>query len=463
MKYSALLSIGALAVSGAQGVEFVERSQPSVLNLDIVRKDTRTLSPASRDQLRLRKRTPLQVTLDNLATLYFANVTLGTPPQSLRLDIDTGSSDIWANSATSNLCLQSSCATSGTYDANKSSTYQYQNSFFSIQYADNSGAQGDYASDTLTLGGVSVANVPFGIGYVSSSAQGILGVGYSTNEAAVSTTGQTYQNLPLLLVSAKVTNTAAYSLWLNDLDANSGSILFGGVDTDKFMGNLQTLPIIQERGGYREFIVGLTSVKVAGQTVLSTPQAVLLDSGSSLSYLPTDVAQSIFSIFKATYSSSAGAAVVDCSYMNRAETIDFAFSGLTISVPMNEMVIVDGVRRGSQVCILGISDAAGSTSVLGDTFLRSAYVVYDITNNQISMAMTNFNATTSNIKEITTGSNGIPGASTVTGAVTTLSVTTGGARGPSVTAISPASSIKPALFGLIGSMIVAIAGVSFGL
>jgi len=463
MKYHSFLSIGTLIASGAHGIEVVERSQPSILNLDIVRKDTRNFSPASRDKLRLRKRAPLQVTLDNLSTLYFANVTLGTPGQNLRLDIDTGSSDIWANSATSSYCQQTSCSASGTYNANKSSTYQYQNSFFSIQYADNSQAQGDYATDTLTLGGTSIANVPFGIGYQSSSAQGILGVGYSTNEAAVSTTGQTYQNLPLLLVSSKVTNTAAYSLWLNDLDASSGSILFGGVDTDKFIGNLQTLPIIQERGAYREFIVGLTSVKAAGQTVLSSAQPVLLDSGSSLSYLPTDVAQSIFTIFKATYSSSAGAAVVDCSYMSSTQTIDFAFGGLTISVPMNEMVIVDGVRRGSQVCILGISDAAGSTSVLGDTFLRSAYVVYDITNNQISMAMTNFNATSSNVKEITSGSNGIPGASTVTGAVTTLSVTTGGARGPSVTPISPASIIKPTLFGLLGSVAIAIAGVALAL
>jgi hypothetical protein len=86
----------------------------------------------------------------------------------------------------------------------------------------------------------------------------------------------------------------------------------------------------------------------------------------------------------------------------------------------------------------GISDAAGSTAVLGDTFLRSAYVVYDLQNNQISLAQTDFNATGSNVVEITAG--GVPGATMVASPVSTLSVSTGGARGPEVTAVSIAAA-----------------------
>jgi hypothetical protein len=427
-----------------------------VLSLDVTRKRT-VDNPVKRDQLRkLRKRNSLQLTLDNLSTLYFANVSIGTPGQQIRLDIDTGSSDIWANSATSTLCQQyaQQCSVSGTFNANRSSSYQYLNSAFYIKYADDSYAKGDYASDTLTMGGTAITNVPFGIGYQSTSAQGILGVGYMSNEASVSTTGRTYNNLPLILASNKVTNSPAYSLWLNDLNSNTGSILFGGVDTAKYHGNLQTLPIIQEEGGYREFVIALTGLSIQGQSVVSDAIPVLLDSGSSLSYLPTSVAQSLFTIFNAQYSDSAGAATVPCSLMNNPATLDFSFSGATISVPLNELVLVDGVRRGQQVCILGISDAQGSTSVLGDTFLRSAYVVYDIGNNQISVAPTNFNATNSNVKEIQAGSGGVPGASLVSNAVTTLSVSTGAARGPQVTALrnsaSPSAlSRTVVLFGVV--------------
>jgi hypothetical protein len=72
--------------------------------------------------------------------------------------------------------------------------------------------------------------------------------------------------------------------------------------------------------------------------------------------------------------------------------------------------------------------------VLGDTFLRSAYVVYDLQNNQISLAQTDFNSTTTNVVEIT--ASGVPGASPVSSPVTTLAVSSGGARGPEVTAVS---------------------------
>jgi hypothetical protein len=238
-----------------------------------------------------------------------------------------------------------------------SSTYKFTNSDFLIRYADGSYAKGDYATDTLNFGGKSITNVPFGIGYDSTSSQGILGVGYAANEASVGTNGRTYQNLPQILVQEKIINSNAYSLWLNDLSANTGSILFGGVDMDKYNGDLQTLPVIKEQGDYREFIVALTSVVAAGQKIITnTPIPVLLDSGSSLTYLPDQYAQAIFTVLNAQYSNSAGAAVVSCSLMNSDKTVDFSFSGLTIKVPLNELVIVDGVRNRQPVCILGMFD-----------------------------------------------------------------------------------------------------------
>lgn len=324
-----------------------------------------------RDRLRrLRKRNSVQVTLDNLQTLYFANVTLGTPGQQLRLAIDTGSSDIWANSANSQLCTQyaSSCASSGTYNSNASSTYSYANSAFSIKYADGSYATGDYATDTLNIGGTTVNGVTFGIGYSSSSTQGILGVGYPSDEASVSTTGQTYPNLPQVLVSRKLINTPAYSLWLNDLDANTGSILFGAVDTAKYTGSLETVPIITEQGVYREFIIALTGLSVSSQTVITPSSAVpvLLDSGSSLSYLPTTYAQALFTILNAKYSSQNGAASVNCNMMNNAATVDFNFSGIKISVPMNELVLVNSIHNGRESCILGESHILNDDSTFAN-------------------------------------------------------------------------------------------------
>jgi hypothetical protein len=65
--------------------------------------------------------------------------------------------------------------------------------------------------------------------------------------------------------------------------------------------------------------------------------------------------------------------------------------------------------------MFGIAPTGAGTSVLGDTFLRSAYVVYDLDNNEISLAQSAFNATTSNVIEITSA--GVPGASAVSNPV----------------------------------------------
>ncbi|KAI1143903.1 acid protease [Hypoxylon sp. FL0543] len=408
-------------------------SQPKVISLATQRKPIS--NPIRRD--RLRRRDTVRAELDNEETLYFVNGTLGTPAQPVRLHLDTGSSDLWVNTPSSSLCSQAGrpCSFAGTYDANSSSTYDYVGSWFNISYVDGSGATGDYVTDTLTIGDTTLSDFQFGVGYSSTSEQGILGIGYPINEVQVGRAGKdAYENLPMKLKSAGHIQRNAYSLWLNDLDANTGSILFGGVDTAQYTGSLQTLPIQSNDGVFSEFMITLTSLSV-GDTNIADNQAlaVLLDSGSSLTYLPDDMVESIYEAVDAEYDSSESAAYVPCSLANQGDTLDFVFSGPKISVEMNELVLdlvmANGQRptfsNGVTACLFGISPAGSGTNVLGDTFLRSAYVVYDIDNNEISIAQTNFNTTESNIQEIPSGT-GIPDATAVANAV---SATSGIVRG----------------------------------
>ncbi|KAI1417640.1 acid protease [Hypoxylon sp. FL1857] len=403
--------------------------QPKVISLATQRKPVS--NPIKRD--RLRRRDTVRAELDNEETLYFVNGTLGTPAQPVRMHLDTGSSDLWVNTPSSSLCSQASrpCSFAGTYDANSSSTYNYVGSWFNISYVDGSGATGDYVTDTLAIGGTTLTDFQFGVGYSSSSEQGILGIGYPINEVQVGRAGKSaYDNLPQKLKSTGQIQRNAYSLWLNDLDANTGSILFGGVDTAQYTGSLQTLPIQSNNNVFSEFMITLTSLSV-GDTNIADNQAlaVLLDSGSSLTYLPNDMVESIYEAVDAQYDSSESAAYVPCSLANQAETLDFVFSGPKISIEMNELVLdlvmANGQRptfsNGVTACLFGISPAGSGTNVLGDTFLRSAYVVYDIDNNEISIAQTNFNTTESNIQEIPSGTGGIPGATAVTNAVAATS------------------------------------------
>ncbi|RMZ83538.1 hypothetical protein DV738_g1085, partial [Chaetothyriales sp. CBS 135597] len=419
-------------------------ASPRAIGLDIQR---RTISKQedipTRDRARLRRRsstTTVEQALDNEVSLYFANLTLGTPEQSLQLHLDTGSSDLWVNSPSSSLCQsESSPCQGGTYDSSASSTYQLVNNEFNISYVDGSAATGDYVSDTLGFGGVTLTDFQFGIGSTSTSSQGVLGIGYEINEVQFNRAGlSSYPNLPAALVKAGYIQSNAYSLWLNDLDASTGTILFGGVNSAKYTGDLLTVPVIKTYGDYYTLSIALTAVGISGNDISSSslPLAVLLDSGSTLTYLPNDIAASIYDQVNAVYDSGSGAAYARCSLQDSDGYLEFEFSGQKITVPYNELLIEVSTSNGQQLtfrngdaaCLFGISPADDSVSVLGDTFLRSAYVVYDLANNEISLAQTVFNATDDDIREITSGTSGVPGATAASSAVTSVVGTTTGAR-----------------------------------
>lgn len=271
------------------------------------------------------------------------------------------------------------------------------------------------------------------------SAEGVLGIGYPNHEAQVILTGaKPYQNLPQLMVSGGLIQSPAFSLWLNDLDASTGSILFGGVNTEKYHGTLSSLPIQLERGVQtpQEFFVTLTGLKFGKQALGGDrADAVLLDSGSSLIYLPDDLALATYKAVGAQIDRTKGLAVVPCSLAQKKETLNFTFSGPTISVDMSELVLPSSRSSSAfdqdqtdAVCTFGILPTGGSNPVLGDPFLRSAYVVYDMANNQISLAQTNFNATKDRILEIGTGPKAVPDAKGVDNPTTAQAPSTGGGR-----------------------------------
>lgn len=457
--FTATALAAGLWASGSAALNLIERDTPNVVGLDIAR---RYISdPAKRDTLRRRQSQTVTETLDNYETLYIANISIGTPPQDFSLHIDTGSSDLWVNAPNSEICTEQGgdiCSLGGSYDANSSSTYKYVNSLFNVSYVDGSGADGDYATDTVSIGGKSIADLQFGIGYNSNSPEGILGVGYTADEAQTSSQ-KSYPNLPQAMANAGLIQSNAYSLWLNDLDANTGSILFGGVDTAKYTGSLQSVPIQKEFNQYAEFLITLTDVALTAGTTsqnLTTdlPNAIILDSGSSLIYLPNDLTSAIYSALKIQYNPTTQMGYCSCDLAKQNITIDFTFTSPTISVAIDELVLEpnqetdddredpdddgddDGGDSGNSdsgngegsLCIFGIAPAQGETAVLGDTFLRSAYVVYDLANNEISLAQTDFNATDSNIKEIGTGTTSVPDATPVSNAVTASVSQTGGAR-----------------------------------
>ena len=91
--------------------------------------------------------------------------------------------------------------------------------------------------------------------------------------------------------------------------------------------------------------------------------------------------------------------------------------------------------------LLGADEAGGAT-VLGDTFLRSAYLVYDLDSNSIGIAQTVFNSTSSNVVEFAAGQSGFPVVSGVSSNST--SSATGSSTGSGGTTSKPTGTVSGA-------------------
>jgi len=90
---------------------------------------------------------------------------------------------------------------------------------FSISYQDGSYASGDYFSDDIQIGNVTVKNQWMGVGLNTTIPVGIMGLGYDDQEAILGQPGHStpYPTILDSLQSQGFISTKAYSLWLNDL------------------------------------------------------------------------------------------------------------------------------------------------------------------------------------------------------------------------------------------------------
>jgi hypothetical protein len=421
---------------------------PEPLRLDFTKQSIRTeaqsLTSRSLDIPLLNGYTGLQ---------YWVNITVGTPPQSLSVQLDTGSSDLWIPSTHAPVCAVqggvSGCP-NGAFTPSQSSTYKLLAHDFNMSYynpADND--SGDYISDTLVMGAARIPKMQMGLALAAVDSIGVMGISFTSGETICWEQGECDRIVPTVvdqLKAAKYTQRNAYSMYLNDLKSDSGSIIFGGIDTSKYTGPLVALPMQPDgQGNVTDFSVTLTSVSIRtadGKTQqLSAPDLAvpaLLDSGTFDTELPASIANPIISGMGAV--DIQGTATVPCRYTNADATIIFGFGGPggpQIAVPMSEMVVDTGFAfsDGSEACYLGVNAvdlSLGGSIILGDTFLRSAYVVYDLENQVIGLAQAKYNVKQgdSNIVPIPAGT-GLPGvSSTATVAINTTAAATASLSAP---------------------------------
>lgn len=266
---------------------------------------------------------------------------------------------------------------------------------FFISYKDNSFASGDYLTDTVQIAGVTLNNVQFALASTSSN-PGILGLGYPKKQVAAHH-GYSYEDFLDILIREKLIKAKAFSIWMETQE--EGRLLLGGYDKTKYFGQLSTIAIIPTILGGRDlgiidFAINLNSIEfLQGDQSIHLPSMekyvpiqVILDTGSSGTYFPKAVVKEILSILKITRYSSEGDPRIDCNLAPSKMTMNFVFAAVTIPVPVTSLF--QPIGTGADGCQINFYPSDDDVYQLGVNFLKSVYTVFDMTNNQVSMALT---------------------------------------------------------------------------
>jgi len=188
-------------------------------------------------------------------------------------------------------------------------------------------------------------------------------------------------------------------------------LLFGGYDTEKYTGSLVAFSVVQI-ALVPVLAVPFSSISITdpyGATtkpdIFPTSVGVVLDSGTPISALPpaifTAVAEYITNLGYKVQEIKPTEFSVDCALGRSPGSLNLGFedsstgASTIIAVPFSEMAIP--VEGG---CVFGAYPQNQQPLIFGDTFMRSAYIVYDMDNNIIALAQSSFNAAGSNIVPI---------------------------------------------------------------
>ncbi|EMD84649.1 hypothetical protein COCC4DRAFT_198341 [Bipolaris maydis ATCC 48331] len=310
---------------------------------------------------------------------YFSEISLGTPPQSFKVILDTGSSNLWVPSTQ---CTSIACFLHDKYDSSSSSTYQKNGSDFEIRYGSGS-MKGFVSNDVLQIGDLKVKNQDFaeatsepGLAFAFGKFDGILGLGYDT--ISVNHIVPPFYNM----INQGLLDEPVFAFYLGDVADKQGSeATFGGIDESHYTGKLIKLPL--RRKAYWE--VDLDAITFGKETAETENVGVILDTGTSLIALPSAMAELLNKEIGAKKGFN-GQYSVECDKRDSLPDLTFTLTGHNFTISAYDYILEISGSCISALMGMDIPEPAGPLAILGDAFLRKWYSVYDLGNSAVALA-----------------------------------------------------------------------------
>ncbi|KAK7415000.1 aspartic proteinase precursor [Neonectria punicea] len=308
---------------------------------------------------------------------YFSEITIGTPPQTFKVVLDTGSSNLWVPSSE---CGSIACYLHSKYTSSDSSTYKSNGSEFEIHYGSGS-LSGFVSNDVVSIGDLKIEKQDFaeatsepGLAFAFGRFDGILGLGYDT----ISVNHMVppfYQ-----MVNQKLLDDPVFAFYLGDQEGESEAT-FGGVDKSRYEGDIEYIPL--RRKAYWE--VDLDAITFGDEVAEQENTGAILDTGTSLNVLPSALAELLNKEIGAKKGYN-GQYTVECDKRQTLPDITFTLAGSNYSLPATDYILEVSGSCISTFQGMDFPEPTGPLVILGDAFLRRYYSVYDLGKNAVGLA-----------------------------------------------------------------------------
>ncbi|KAH7395084.1 aspartic peptidase domain-containing protein [Phaeosphaeria sp. MPI-PUGE-AT-0046c] len=309
------------------------------------------------------------------AALFLSPVEIGG--QTLNLDFDSGSSDLWVFSTE---LPKQAIAQHTAFDANKSTTFKMtQGAQFKISYGDGSGAAGVVGTDKVTIGGVTVENQTVELATAVSQSfvqdantDGLVGLAFSQ----LNTVNDGTKKTPAKTFFDNVMNDLDMPVFTADLDPDgTGVYEFGKIDATKFEGAMTWVPV-KAASGFWQF----PSAKFAiGDKVFENPQAsdAIADTGTSLLLVDQQVADAYYSQVRgAQLNAQVGGFIYPCQ--SKLPDLSVAIGDTHMAkIPGNQITFA-AVDKANTTCFGGVQGNQGAgLQIFGDTMFKAQFVAFN--------------------------------------------------------------------------------------
>jgi len=308
---------------------------------------------------------------------YFSEITLGTPPQTFKVILDTGSSNLWVPSQQ---CGSIACYLHTKYESSASSSYKANGSSFEIRYGSGS-LSGFVSQDVLNIGDLCVKHQDFaeatsepGLAFAFGKFDGILGLGYDT--ISVNHIVPPFYNM----INQGLLDKSVFAFYLSSTDDGS-EVIFGGVDKKHYKDDLIWLPV--KRKAYWE--VDLEAITFGDNVASLEDTGAILDTGTSLIVMPSTLSDLLNEAIGAK-KDFGGTYKVDCNKRDSLPDLTFTLSGTNFTITADDYILKTGGSCISAFMGMDFPDPIGPLVILGDAFLRKWYSVYDLGNDSVGLA-----------------------------------------------------------------------------